>query len=250
MATTGQGPLPMFPLGTVLVPGMSLPLHVFEARYRALAQHCVDTQSPFGVMLIARGSEVGGGDVRHDVGCLAVIEHAVRAEDGRWGLLCRGTERFSVVQWHDDDPFPRASIRLLEDRPVAADIAAERIGQLTTLLRRTLALGAEAGLHVAASTTELPSDPTEALWAICELAPIGDHDRYHVVKLDDPIEQYEVLGRLLAGAREVIQYELSHEGDADDVDFDGALAEWVEQAEAGTKPADEPPPDDGTDPRD
>ena len=66
----------MFPLGTVLLPGAYLSLHVFEPRYRALVQACLDGTPEFGVALIERGSEVGGGDARFDVGCVARIVEA------------------------------------------------------------------------------------------------------------------------------------------------------------------------------
>ncbi|MEY2464632.1 MAG: ATP-dependent Lon protease, partial [Acidimicrobiaceae bacterium] len=65
--------LPMFPLGTVLFPSVFLPLHVFEPRYREMTRHCLDTQREFGVVLIERGSEVGGDDVRTQVGTVARI---------------------------------------------------------------------------------------------------------------------------------------------------------------------------------
>lgn len=65
--------IPMFPLGTVLLPGAYLPLHVFEPRYRRLVQACLEGSPEFGVVLIERGSEVGGGERRFDVGCVARI---------------------------------------------------------------------------------------------------------------------------------------------------------------------------------
>ena len=69
-------PMPMFPLGTVLFPHMGLPLHVFEARYQALTRDCLDGNGEFGVVLIERGSEVGGGDTRFGVGTVALIAEA------------------------------------------------------------------------------------------------------------------------------------------------------------------------------
>lgn len=241
----------MFPLGTVLVPGMALPLHVFEPRYRALAQHCVDEGLPFGVTLIARGFEVGGGEVRHDIGCLAEIDHAVRSEDGRWGLLCNGTDRFEVVRWLDDDPYPQAEIRLRPDvvddsfevdQDTIAEELGERVGGLTTLLRRTLAVGAEAGMDVAPSTIELADDPIAATWNICELAPIGDQDRFEVLGIDDPFERVDALTRLIAGARELINHEMSVATDDTDSDdaLERAVAEWATEADSNVddSPAD------------
>src|SRR5690606_29548107 len=100
----------MFPLGSVLVPGMVLPLHVFEPRYRALVRDCLAGDGEFGVVLIARGSEVGGGDVRTDAGTLARIVRVDEADDGRFAVVAVGLRRIRVVRWLDDDPYPRAEL--------------------------------------------------------------------------------------------------------------------------------------------
>ncbi|HEV7759443.1 MAG TPA: LON peptidase substrate-binding domain-containing protein, partial [Acidimicrobiales bacterium] len=99
---------PMFPLGTVLVPGMLLPLHVFEPRYRQMLDDCLAGDRTFGVVLIERGSEVGGGDVRTGVGTLARILQAEQAADGRWALMAVGARRIRIDRWLPDDPYPRA----------------------------------------------------------------------------------------------------------------------------------------------
>src|SRR5687767_5279898 len=100
--------LPMFPLGTVLLPGGVLPLHIFEPRYREMIRTCLDGDGTFGVVLIERGSEVGGGDVRSDAGTLARIVEASETDDGRWGVVAVGAARIRVAAWLPDDPFPRA----------------------------------------------------------------------------------------------------------------------------------------------
>ena len=84
--------MPMFPLGTVLVPGGGLPLHIFEERYRQMVRDvlAVDGPAEFGVVLIMRGTEVGGGDERADVACVARILDAEVSSDGRYGLLTGG----------------------------------------------------------------------------------------------------------------------------------------------------------------
>ena len=87
---------PMFPLGSVLVPGMILPLHVFEPRYRALVRDCTAGDGEFGVVLIERGSEVGGGDARTDVGTMARIVQADELPDGRFAVGAVGMRRIRV----------------------------------------------------------------------------------------------------------------------------------------------------------
>ena len=120
-------PLPMFPLGTVLFPHAVLPLHIFEARYRELTETCLRGDGRFGVVLIERGNEVGGGDSRFAVGTVARIVEAARTPDGRYLLATVGTERFRVQKWLDDDPFPRAEIDVIDEpKRVAADAADQR----------------------------------------------------------------------------------------------------------------------------
>ena len=100
--------LPMFPLGSVLLPSTAISLHIFEPRYRALARHCVDGDGRLGVVLIERGSEVGGGDVRFDVGTRARIVDAEELDDGRWVMAVVGEARVRIQRWLPDDQYPWA----------------------------------------------------------------------------------------------------------------------------------------------
>jgi uncharacterized protein len=111
--------LPMFPLGTVLLPFQVLPLHVFEPRYQALVRTCLSGEPEFGVTLIERGSEVGGGDMRAGVGCLARIVDVKQFPDGRLALVAVGTTRLEVIEWLADDPYPQAMIAELDEGPPA-----------------------------------------------------------------------------------------------------------------------------------
>jgi hypothetical protein len=108
----------MFPLESALLPGEDLPLRIFEPRYTALVRDCLDSPDPrFGVVLISRGREVGGGDARSDVGTLAAITDYVDAGGGRYALQCRMGERIKVLQWLPDDPYPRARVQIWPDEP-------------------------------------------------------------------------------------------------------------------------------------
>src|SRR4249920_2734710 len=90
--------IPLFPLHTVLCPGIVLPLHIFEDRYRALTRHCLDTGDPFGVVLIRDGQEVGPSRTLAlaAVGALVEIREAGRYPDGRYDLLAAATGRFAI----------------------------------------------------------------------------------------------------------------------------------------------------------
>src|SRR3954464_4728260 len=102
--------MPMFPLGTVLFPHALLPLHVFEERYRRMTERVLRGDGEFGVVLIERGSEVGGGDTRFDVGTVARIVRAQQLPDGGYALATVGLRRIRAAVWLADDPYPQAQV--------------------------------------------------------------------------------------------------------------------------------------------
>src|SRR5215212_8521786 len=108
--------MPMFPLGTVLFPHALLPLHVFEPRYRLMTQRVLRGDGEFGVVLVERGSEVGGGDTRFGIGTVARVVRAQELPDGGYALTAVGMRRIRVERWVSDDPFPQAEVTDL-DRP-------------------------------------------------------------------------------------------------------------------------------------
>ena len=132
----------MFPLGTVLFPYALLPLHVFEPRYRMMMNHVLAGDREFGVVLIERGSEVGGGDTRFDVATIARVVQSSELPDGRFALATVGMRRVRVVRWLADDPYPRAEVAALVDPPATDDDIAARdravaaLAELTELARR------------------------------------------------------------------------------------------------------------------
>lgn len=107
--------LPLFPLRTVLYPGMPLPLHIFEERYRLMIGECLEHDAPFGVSLIRKGAEVGGPAVTFDVGTSARIVQSSRREDGRMDLMCQGVRRFRIVETFQDRPYLRGRIVFLDE---------------------------------------------------------------------------------------------------------------------------------------
>jgi Lon protease-like protein len=97
--------LPLFPLNTVLFPGMILPLHIFEERYKLMINHCLKQECPFGVVLIREGKEVGSGAVPYKVGTTAHIAKVSRLEEGRMNLVVIGVERFRLRSLQHDRPY-------------------------------------------------------------------------------------------------------------------------------------------------
>ncbi|MEY2432316.1 MAG: ATP-dependent Lon protease [Acidimicrobiaceae bacterium] len=186
----------MFPLGTVLFPSVFLPLHIFEPRYRTLARHCIDGDQEFGVVLIERGSEVGGDDVRTWVGTVARIVEAAELDDGRWVLGTVGTRRIRVREWLPDDPYPRADVEDWADAELSAD-AFDVYGAVITRLRRVLALKAELAEPAVDATIELSDDPALGSFQVAAVAPIGPADQQRLLLAAGPSERLEMLGTLL-----------------------------------------------------
>ena len=201
-------PLPMFPLGTVLFPHMVLPLHVFEPRYRALARDCLRHGQEFGVVLIERGSEVGGGDTRFKVATVAHIAEATELPDGRWALVCVGTRRIRVVTWLPDDPYPLALVEHLPDPPMGAE-ALDALAEADQAVRRALALAAELEEPAAPANVEVDGDPSVAAYQLAAIAPLGPVDRQRLLEQEDPAARLRLLTSLATDAAAVLAYRLS-----------------------------------------
>ena len=207
----GASELAMFPLGGVLFPSVVLPLHVFEPRYRAMVQHLLsgEVEPEFGVVLIERGSEVGGGDERTSVGTVARIAEAGELPDGRWALATFGVRRLRVVAWLPDDPWPRALVEDLPDLPSAdPDAAAARWDALRALVRRTLGLAAELGEAPAAATLELADEPGLGTFQAAAVSPLGPADEQRVLAAEGVDERLDLLEVMVAEQAEVLELRL------------------------------------------
>jgi Lon protease-like protein len=174
----------MFPLGSVALPGVALPLQVFEPRYRALVMTCLTEDRLFGSVLIDRGSEVGGGDHRCDVGSLIRIIQSEELPDGRWAVVGVGVERLRIVEWLPDDPFPRCIAEAWADGEPTGTTA-ELVGRT---LEATLGLMVRLGIDYAdlSSRADLDPDPSIASFQLAALSPLGPLDRLQALKSVDP----------------------------------------------------------------
>ena len=198
----------MFPLGCVLFPSAVLPLHVFESRYKALVHTCLEGDREFGVVLIERGSEVGGDDVRSDVGTVARIVQAEQTADGRWILAAVGARRIRVRTWLVDDPYPQAEVDDWPDEPPITDLS-QVLSERTALLRRVLALKAELGEPTAPITIELSDDPVLGAYQLGAVAPLGPADQQAILRCDAVEDRLELVGRLLAEEADFLERRLA-----------------------------------------
>ena len=109
--------LSLFPLNLVLFPGMPLPLHIFEERYKSMIGECRDTEQPFGVVLIKEGLEVGEPADPFMTGTSARIIQVDQLDDGRMNILTQGDRRFQVMEITQKVPYLVAQVRYLHEEP-------------------------------------------------------------------------------------------------------------------------------------
>ncbi|MCV7428958.1 LON peptidase substrate-binding domain-containing protein [Mycobacterium montefiorense] len=204
--------LAMFPLETAFLPNQDLPLRIFEPRYVALVRHCVDTGEPFGVVLISRGREVGGGDTRCDVGVLSRITECVDEGADRYSIGCRTGERIRVSEWLPDDPYPRAVARPWPDE--AGDEVTQ--AQLLDVEDRIMALFeriAQARDAVLPDREALlgsgEADPGQHLFTLASRIPIGAADRYAVLSAPSAAGRLMALSEAVDAITEVVEFGLS-----------------------------------------
>lgn len=196
----------MFPLGTVLLPFAHLPLHIFEPRYRALVKDVLAGDGEFGVVLIERGQEVGGGDHRFGVGTVARVVQTAELPDGRWLLDAVGTERFRVTEWLPDDPYPLAMVEGIVE-PSGSEREAEAAQRRTAverLLRQVLALQVELGFPAPSAVRTLDENPSVAAFEAALLSPIGPMDTQKVLEAPGTVARLALLETLLSDAREFL----------------------------------------------
>lgn len=198
--------VPMFPLGSVLIPGSPLGLHVFEPRYRVMIERCLAGDSRFGVVLISRGSEVGGGDVRCDVGSMASIVRATPVGEGRWRVLAVGDRRLRVQEWLPDDPHPRAQVEELGDGPPPST---EVVTLLAASLRRLLDARSRAGAVSSATFVEPAHlgnvDRHRFVWGATAIVAPGPLDAQHLLECATGDDRAELLTRLADEAAELLR---------------------------------------------
>ena len=232
-------PLPMFPLGSVLFPGQILPLHVFEPRYKEMMAHCLGEDDAgdklFGVVLIERGSEVGGGDVRTDVGTVARIVSHRLLDGGRMAVLAVGERRIKISEWLEDDPYPQAIADTwpCEDKESLAgsanqsrltageEVAGEEIDETSAaiskaglfasaeaVVRRVWALRREMGAADPEPAEEFPRTSVGS-YGLAARIPLQQFDRQKLLAAPSVAERLSLLEEILTDHEELLLARLS-----------------------------------------
>ncbi len=187
----------LFPLHTLLFPGMALPLHIFEPRYRRMVHACLSEETPFGVVLIRSGREVGGPAVPYNIGTLARIRHVEHMPDGRMNIEAVGEERFRLEELYAAQgevhsgrvtAFPLAQT----DQPAAH--AAARA--LRPWLARYLELLAQAA-STQFSEKPLPPDPAGLAYLVAIVAQIPMSEKQALLSVETAADLLHIERTLL-----------------------------------------------------
>lgn len=192
--------LDLFPLNTVLFPGMRLPLHIFEPRYRAMLGRCIETEGVFGIVLIAEGEEVGPAAIPYKFGTTARVEKVEYLPDGRFNLLALGETRFRIERIVAEEPHVVGEVELA---PMPADVdnttlqAAEDVREQFERLV-TLMIEIQAGYM---PEFELPDDPMQLAHLIAAGIPTGPGSAQRLLEADS-------LADLLSLERELLDLRL------------------------------------------
>ena len=192
-------PLPMFPLNTVVFPGMSVPLHVFEERYRMLVSHLLTVEDPaqrvFGTVAIREGYEVGdhGAQSVYRVGCILQLTEVDRRDDGTFDIVAVARERLVLEEMQRGVDFPQG---------LAAVLAEPEVDVPQDLLKRARATftafrAAMTELQGDPFSGTLPRDPDYLAWTLSALAPLPMAERQALLEADDATERLELVTRLL-----------------------------------------------------
>ena len=192
--------LPLFPLSTVLFPGMRLPLHIFEPRYRQLVADLLDQPEPrrFGVIAIRKGKETGvdGVAALYDVGCVATVRQVESREDGRYDLLTAGTQRFRLLGLDKSLPYLRGEIEPLPDETGEAREAAYVTRRVQEAFRGYLNLLVDRGGGVI-SVADLPDEPLLLSYIIAAAMIIDLPDRQSLLAAPDALARLKAERSLL-----------------------------------------------------
>lgn len=206
--------MPMFPLTTVLLPAMPLPLRIFEERYLKLLGDLLGEETPeFGVVLIARGPEVGGGEKRMDVGTIASVTNIGTTEQF-YGLESVGSRRFRVNAWLPDDPYPLADIDFIPDLIWVDTLMPARV-HLETKVRQLLAFASEFGDLQYGPDVEFSDDPMAACWQLAGVLPVGELDQMDLLRSESPDELISKTYEIVIAAESGLKAMLDQSGEGE-----------------------------------
>lgn len=205
--------MPLFPLkNVVLFPGMVLPLHIFELRYREMIDRCINERIPFGVLLIDEGHEVGGDAKPHMVGTAARIVRVERLEDGCMNITAVGTQRFRVLELHRQHSYLSGKVSqfplLNGATKLAADLA-QRVRPQVLDYVDLLAKASSTNLRL----DRLPEDPLTLAFMIAIALQVKASDKQRLLEQTGIPEILALESRLIGRESQLMQFMLATQQD-------------------------------------
>ena len=181
--------MPLFPLGTVLFPGLLLPLHIFEERYRQLVRDLLTGPEPrrFGVIAIRRGRETGvdGISSLYEIGCTATLRRVVEHPDGRYDLVTAGTERFRLAGLDESRPYLQGEVAPV---PEATGDEAAAVAAVTAVQGAfTEYLGALSTRGAEVNVPDLPDEPVLLSYLVAASMVVDLPDRQELLAQPDAV---------------------------------------------------------------
>ncbi|HZD70900.1 MAG TPA: LON peptidase substrate-binding domain-containing protein [Actinomycetes bacterium] len=179
--------LPLFPLSTVLYPGLPIPLQVFEERYRQMFARILDGGRRFGVVAIVRGHEAGGPAAHQPIGCVAEVQEARRHRDGRLDVVARGEHRFRIEGVTQSAPYIVADVATLGE--TAGDTASERMAPVGRLFDRYVTTLLETAGEREIEQVGLPDDPVAASYLVAGALQVELGDKQNLLAVSSAAER-------------------------------------------------------------
>lgn len=197
----------MFPLGVTLLPGMALPLRLFEPRYLQMYADIIDAEREFGVVLIERGIESRDDNATSDIGCTAYILGSGIHADGTIALVALGRNRLRVTEWQPSDPYPLALVEDLADEPLT-DQGMRHLESAADRLPGLLAVAAELNPELDVEAPELSEEPLQAVYQLAQLAGLQSFDLQKVLAAETSDARAALVDDLMVDTVEMIRLQL------------------------------------------
>ena len=208
--TNSKRRLPLFPLNTVLFPNASLPLQIFEERYKLMLRECMESDNRFGVALIREGPEVGGPAVPHEIGTVAHITQVNRIDGDRFFVSAVGVQRFRILEVTQREPFVTAEVELLNDASPDLESSNELVRDATDACSNyaCASVGVTGGW---VSQTRVPSDPEALSYHIANSVQMDVGDKQSLLEHDSSAGRLTAEVEMLRKSYEDLRRQMSWE---------------------------------------
>ena len=202
--------IPIFPLGAVLLPGQTMPLHIFEPRYRRLMHDRAEHDPAFGIVLVREGGEVGGAATSHDVGVAASFSAPIELPDGRWAIVVEGGRRFRVLETDDHRGYLTSRVSWLDEPEGIGDLAAlqrevrSSFTKLAVAFARSISPDVDTDAVIADTVGMVPADPREASYRVPARVQMAVEDKQSLLELPTTAERLRAVLRMLDRERSLL----------------------------------------------